>query len=315
MLKPLFYAAIGTPLTSDESLHREGLEAHLHDQWRAGISGVLVGGTMGLMQLLTDQTYRDLVDQAAEFTGSRGQLMVGAGDTSLARTLARIRWLNGKKLDGVVVLPPYLVRFTQAELVAYYTALADASKNPLYLYDLPVLTGTKLELESVLTLARHRNIRGIKCSCDLGWSRQLADLAPEGFEVIFAQADLVDVLLRQGLHRHLDGIFSLAPRWTVGIGAAAEARNWEQAEALQQKLSALLRVIKRYGVFPSFTALLNARGIRGNFAPAPFRPLEPHRLAALMAEPIVQQLLQENRLSVAADETAAPASLSAALRR
>ena len=54
-----FINAICTPLTEDESVHSEGLAAHLADQWEHGIEGVLVGGTMGMMQLLRDSFNRD----------------------------------------------------------------------------------------------------------------------------------------------------------------------------------------------------------------------------------------------------------------
>ena len=287
------FAAIGTPLREDDTLHVEGLERHLDDQWAGGMTGVLVGGTMGLLPLQSERTIADLVEHAVRHSTGRGELMVGAGDTSLTRTRDRIRLLNQYALDGVVVLAPYFWKLTQRELVTYFNRLADASKNPLYLYDLPVLTGTKLELETVLALAEHPNIRGIKCSAELGWTRTLADAAPADFRVIFAQADVVDVLIRHGVREHIDGIFSIAPAWTASIAHAAARGEWEQAAARQQRLSELLRVVKRYGVFPSMTALLNARGIPGNFAPAPVEMLSEAARTALLAEPVVRQLVRE----------------------
>ena len=71
----------------------------------------------------------------------------------------------------------------------------------------------------------------------------------------------------------------------------AAAGNWELAARYQQKLSAILRVLRDFGVFPAFTALLNARGIPGNYCPAPMRPLDDTRRAALLATPIVAELL------------------------
>ena len=56
MKKAYFITAIGTPLTEDECLHEEGLEIQLADQWNHGINGILVAGTMGAMQLLTNDT-------------------------------------------------------------------------------------------------------------------------------------------------------------------------------------------------------------------------------------------------------------------
>jgi 4-hydroxy-tetrahydrodipicolinate synthase len=289
------FSAVGTPLTPDETLHIEGFERHLADQWRAGMTGVLIGGTMGLMQLLSDATYRQLVEHGVRACAGHGETMIGAGDASFARTRDRIKFLNEHRLDGVVVLAPYLWKFSQEELVDYFAALADLSRSPLYLYDLPVLTGTKLTFETVLAIAKHPNVRGIKCSCEFGWTRQLIDIAPKGFRVIAAQADLLDVLLRHGVTQHIDGIFALAPDWTVAIARAAGAGDWDAAAALQQKLSALLRVLRDFGIFPSFTALLNARGIPGNYGPAPMRPLNDERRAALLAAPIVRELLAADR--------------------
>jgi 4-hydroxy-tetrahydrodipicolinate synthase len=295
------FAAVGTPLTADETLDRAALEMHVVDQFRGGMTGVLIGGTMGLMQLLTDATYRQLVEVGARAAAGRGEVMVGVGDTSLARTRERVRFVNEQRgIDGVVCLSPFLVKFSQEELVDYFIALGDESRVPLYLYDLPVLTGVKLSLETVLAVAKHPNIRGIKCSTELGWSRQLADLAPRDFRVIFAQADLVDVLLRAGVTQHLDGVFALAPDWTAGIARAAAAGDWARAAAMQQKMSALLRALKEFGVFPSFTALLNARGIPGNYCPAPLRQLDEARRERLLASPIVAELL-------AGDGTVVPA--------
>ena len=293
------FSAVGTPLTPDETLHVEGFERHLADQWRAGITGVLIGGTMGLMQLLSDATYRQLIEHGVRVSSGRGEVMIGAGDASFARTRDRIELLNQRRLDGVVVLAPYLWKFSQEELVDYFTALADLSRSPLYLYDLPGLTGTKLSLETVLTVARHSNVRGIKCSCEFSWTRQLIDAAPKGFRVITAQADLVDILIRHGVTQHIDGVFALAPDWTVGIARAATAGDWDAAAALQRKLSTLLQALREFGIFPSFTALLNARGIPGNYGPAPMRPLSNERREQLLALPIVAELLAAGRESKA----------------
>src|SRR5687767_9158895 len=154
--------AVGTPLNNNESLHLEGFDVHLHDQWQAGIHGVLVCGTMGLMQLLTEDTYRQVVAAAANHAGARREVMVGVGDAGFARTRERIRFVNDHPISAVVALSPYLVKFSQPELLEYFVGLADASHHPLFLYDLPILTGTKLELDTVLRLAEHPNIHGIK---------------------------------------------------------------------------------------------------------------------------------------------------------
>jgi len=171
-------SAICTPLTEDDSLHIDGLAAHLEDQWRNGIHGVLIGGTMGLMQLLDDATYGDLVRHSVELARGRGEILVGVGDTSFTRTLGRIRCVEQFDVDGVVALAPFFFQLEQAELIAYFKELADQSKKPLYLYDLPQRTRTNLQLKTVLELSKHPNIRGIKCSGE--WSATRRTDGPRG---------------------------------------------------------------------------------------------------------------------------------------
>jgi len=284
--------AIATPLGDDEELHVEGLKAQIDDQLDNGITGLLVGGTMGVMQLLSDATYRDLVDRSIEFARGRGEMLVGAGDASYARSRDRILFLNQKKIDGIVALSPYLLKFSQPELVDYFQSLADIAKRPLFLYDLPGLTGTKLEFDTVRALSRHSNIAGIKCSGDIGSTRQLIDMNLPNFRVIIAAPDMVDTLLRSGIKEHLDGIFAAAPHWVSGIAKACIKGDFANAARLQQNLNGLLRLVRENGVFATFTALVNARGIPGRYGPRPYRMLDQARTELVLQSPAAKELLK-----------------------
>jgi len=281
---------VGTPLTEDEGLHVEGLEAILAAQWVSGIDGVLVAGTMGLLQLLREETYARLVEHTVQLCRGKGELLIGVGDAGFARTADRIRTTNRYAVDGVVVVTPYLVRFQRAELKDYFLALADVAKAPLFLYDLPSLTGVRLETDLVLELSQHPNIAGIKCSGSLEDALDLIQRADPSFRVIVAKADQVDTLCQQGIHHHLDGVFSLVPEWTNNIARAAENEDWAAAAAAQRLVSETLKVLHQYGVFPAYSALLGARGIPGSFAPRPFRALEEEQRRELLESPLVESL-------------------------
>ena len=221
--------ALCTPLNNDDSLHVEALAAHLDDQWGHGIRGVLVGGTMGLMQLLDDAVYRDLVHRAVRLSQGRGEILVGVGDTSFTRTLARIRYVEQFDVDGVVVLAPFFYQLGQADLIAYYRGLADQSRKPLYMYDLPQRTRTNLDLDVILQLSKHPNIRGIKCSGEWTVTRRLMDHVGDGFRVVPAQPTLVDMLVRCGVRDNLDGIFGILPALAVSVVEAAERGDYPMA--------------------------------------------------------------------------------------
>ena len=281
--------ALGTPLDEDECLLESSLKKHLDEQWSQGIKGVLVGGTMGVMQLLRDQTYLNLVKCSVEFTAGRGEVFAGAGDTSFARTRDRIFSLNQYEIDGVFVITPYFLKFGQPELLDYYRSLASLSKHPLYIYDAPARTGTKLEFETVERLAEHPNIHGIKCTCGVEWTRELIGRVDGHFQVIPSALPEMHVLLRAGIMQHLDGLFALMPNWTAEVMQAADAMNWDRVDECKNRFVRLFELVRRFGSFASYTAILNARGIPGNFAPAPLRPLSTADRDALLQDTLFHQ--------------------------
>lgn len=290
--KPNFITAIATPLREDDSLHEEGLEKLIDFQLQAEIGGLLVGGTMGLMQLQTPDTYRLLMRRSIDFADGRTELLAGAGDVSFSNTCQRIEFLNTLPLDGVVVLPPYLIHFRQDELIDYYRSLAGLSRAPLYLYDLPQITHVKLELDTVLAIATHPNIRGIKCSDEPSYARQLIDLIGDRFRIVMAAPLLMDVFLRQGVMEHLDGVYCLFPRQVVGIGEAAQEQDWERAAHLQQGINRTMRLLRKHGLWLAFTALMNTIGVPGRMKPRPHRQWDASETRTFLEDEETQAILR-----------------------
>lgn len=289
---PYLITAIGTPLDAQENLHAQGLEQHLSDQAQAGIDGILVAGSMGLMQMLRDDTYQALVERASELWRGKGELLVGVGDASWARTMERIRVVSQYSIAGVVVVTPSFFRFSSRELVQYYRSLADASPVPLYLYDLPARTGVEIDISVYEAIVSHPNIKGAKVSGRLEFARQLIDRYGDKFRIIVAEPDRINTLLREGIHAHLDGMFAIAPRWAKAIAQAAVREDWDQAAEFQRKLTELRILLgEAASPFGAFTAMMNARGITGKYHAAPSSKLDEAEHATLLSPPIMRELL------------------------
>jgi dihydrodipicolinate synthase/N-acetylneuraminate lyase len=147
-----------------------------------------------------------------------------------------------------------------------------------------------LDVATVVELSTHPNIAGIKCSGDLNDALELIACVDAGFRVIVAQADQVDVLCEQGVVHHLDGVFSLAPEWTMEIARASAGGDWIAAAEAQRRVSGILRLLREYGVFPSYNELMHARGIPGLFAPRPFQLLNDAQRRSLLSQPLADAL-------------------------
>jgi 4-hydroxy-tetrahydrodipicolinate synthase len=206
--------------------------------------------------------------------------------------LQRIEYVQQFDVDGIVVLSPFFATLGQADLIAYFEGLADRSKKPIYLYDLPVATKTSLQLETVLRLSKHPNIRGIKCSGEWTGTRRLMDHVDKGFRVVPAQCDILDMLVRCDVSSNLDGIYAVLPDLSVGIVKAAESGDYALAAEKQRKLTEFRQMIlTKYPLFPSCKAVLNVRGVPGKFIPNPVKPLDQGQLERFFSEPLIRELV------------------------
>ena len=237
-------------------------------QLQAGVHGLLVTGSMGAMQLLKDEVFRDAIALAAEEVKGRVTLIAGCGDTGTERTLARIRVAEQFELDGVALVPPFFYKFSQDELAGYFRELADSSRLPVYLYDNPVWTKLSLDFPLIKELSSHPNIAGLKASGDFFNVRLCIEefRDSEDFAVLSGQTPFFDLALQLGAKGIVEGLFALAPEIGVAIWNGIQNNDFESARAAQRRLLRLVDMVRKAPVFAVFTAGMNLRGVPGNFA-------------------------------------------------
>jgi 4-hydroxy-tetrahydrodipicolinate synthase len=130
----------------------------------AGAAGIVALGTTGEASALDDAERAQVVAACARVCGDKGaQLIVGAGTNDTRTTIARHERLGD--VPGVVAslaVVPYYVRPSEAGIVAHFTAVAERSPVPLVLYNVPYRTGRGLRVDSLLELAAHPNVMGVK---------------------------------------------------------------------------------------------------------------------------------------------------------
>ncbi|GGD56431.1 dihydrodipicolinate synthase family protein [Paenibacillus nasutitermitis] len=274
-----YYPALGTPLDQDGNVLADSLSKHVEDQIRRKAEGLFVMGSMGIQPMIKDSEYVKVARIAAE--AARGQCPVYAGvmDNSITRVRDRIDGLKGLKLDGVVTTVPFYFQSTQAEIITFYRAIADTSPYPLYLYDLPGVTQSKIQAPTVIELMRHPNIRGIK-SADLALvrilSRSLRDVNQD-FEVIYSGLDTFDVAYMYGITKTLDGMFSCTSEITEKMYDSLAAGSHELAAKHLDSIVGLRNLFVEVGIFPGFTYAMNLLGFEGDFHPDYCSRLNPQQ--------------------------------------
>lgn len=281
----VFVTAAGTPVDGNGDLVEESFRAHVRDQVDTGkVDGILALGSMGTMTTLKESTCVDVVAAAVDEVGDRARVMIGVGDNSIERTLAKINAIADLDVDAVVATTPYYYISSQQDLIYYYTKIADASPFPLYLYDLPQATKVKTEMDTMLKLAEHPNIQGSKCSHDPVFVRRLFDaLNGSGFEIIHAQYDLMDMYLRYGITKCLDGFFGVLAPWLASVKDAYQIKDFPAISRIQRKMTALRCSFHPLGVLPAFTVAMNLLGFPGRWHPSHMKPFDEARHGVVRA--------------------------------
>lgn len=161
-----------TPFRNDEVDHAalRRLVGHYRD---SGLAGFVVCGSTGEAAALDEAEQLAVLDTVLAEAGTLPVIMGLAGN-NVRHVLARLDRINERPVAGILAPAPYYIRPSQAGLQAYFQALADRSRAPLVLYDIPYRTGATLTAETILSLASHANIRAIKdCGGNAGTTQTL----------------------------------------------------------------------------------------------------------------------------------------------
>jgi len=170
-----------TPFDGGAVDHR-ALDALVRHYARAGVAGFVALGTTGEPAAL-DAHEQDAVLATVLAAAGALPVVVGVGGSRTAAVCERIAALDALPIAGVLAAAPYYIRPSQAGLVGHFAALADASRRPLILYDIPQRTGVRLELATLLELAAHERIVAVK-DCAGSPARTLALIADGRLDVL-----------------------------------------------------------------------------------------------------------------------------------
>ena len=213
------------------------------------IDGLILAATSGEgMTLDLDELERLVSVTRAEISDSGRYIPIclglsGAGTNKMLDTLDETAaW----PIDGYLIASPYYTRPSQRGLLRHFTVLADHASWPIVLYNIPYRTAVNLTNETLLQLAAHRNIVGIKdCSADRAQSIEFLARRPKGFRVLTGEdaqyhealIDGADGAILLSAHLETEAFASVRTLMQQGDRAAAQA-CWDSISELTRLLFA-----------------------------------------------------------------------------
>ena len=152
-----------TPFTPDGEVDLAAaarLATYLVDEQQN--DALVVSGTTGEAPTTTDTEKQLLLKAVVAAVGDRAKVIAGVGTFNTRHSLALADQAANAGAHGLLVVTPYYSKPPQTGLIAHFTAIADNTDLPILIYDIPGRTATPVQTETLIQLAGHRQIVGVK---------------------------------------------------------------------------------------------------------------------------------------------------------
>lgn len=184
--------ALITPFTSDNKVDFEGLKKLIDFVSENGTDYLVVNGTTGESATTSLEEKTAILDFCKKNNSKNLPIVFGIGGNNTEDVLGRIANTDFEGVDALLSVCPYYVKPSQAGIVAHFTAIANACPVPVMLYNVPGRTVSSIAVSSVLELAKHPNIMGLKdATSSLEQAMELAKKAPKDFLLLSGDDNLV----------------------------------------------------------------------------------------------------------------------------
>jgi len=280
--------AIVTPMRPNGGVDFEAWARLVDFHLENGTGGLVVGGTTGESATMLDGELRELTERACAQVRGRMPIIVGAGTSSTASTVERVRWISELPIDGLLVVTPAYNRPTQDGLYLHFAAAAEAARKPIILYNVPSRTAVDMLPATVGRLSQLPGIVSVKeAVTEPGRVQAIHAASRKDFSVLSGD----DATARRAVEEGARGVISVtanvAPRAMADMIAAGLRGDHAAAEKLDAPLAALHRdLFIEANPIPTKWALVRM-GLMGEGIRLPLTPLtaasQPAVLAALRA--------------------------------
>ena len=234
--------ALVTPFKENGEVNYEKLEEIVEEQIAGGTDSIIACGTTGEASTMTHEEHLDVIEYICRVTKKRIPVVAGTGSNCTETAVYLSAEAEKRGADGLLLVSPYYNKATQKGLMAHFTAVADAVKIPVILYNIPGRTGVTIKPETIAALCKDvDNIVGVKeASGNFSAIATLMSLSDGKVDLYSGNDDQIVPLLSLGGKGVISVLSNVAPRQTHDICASYFAGNVKTSASLQLKAIPLI---------------------------------------------------------------------------
>lgn len=229
--------AIVTPMFEDGCLDLDALKSLIEFHIAQGSDGIVIVGTTGESPTVSVEEHCLLIKTAVETARGRIPIIAGTGANATQEAIELTQKAKALGADACLLVAPYYNKPTQEGLYQHFMAVANAVDIPQILYNVPGRTGCDLSNDTVIKLAQHPNIVGIKdATGGLERGTDLILRAPKEFVVLSGDDATAAALMLMGGKGVITVTGNVAPKLMHEMCSAAIAGDVALTRACNAKL-------------------------------------------------------------------------------
>lgn len=235
--------ALITPFT-DNGVNLIEFERLIEDQINNKVDALVVCGTTGESSTMSEEEKLSVINCAVKVSNGRVPIIAGTGSNSTKNVIEFNRKVEKIGVDGLLIVTPYYNKTTQDGLYEHYKIIAENTKLPIILYNVPSRTGLNLFPETVFKLSQISNIVGIKeASGNISQIAEIASLVSNDFSIYSGNDDEILPILSLGGKGVISVVSHFSPKLVHEICYSFFEGNYERAKQLQLDLIPLIKVL------------------------------------------------------------------------
>ena len=277
--------ALVTPFKENGEVNYEKLEEIVEEQIAGGTDAIIACGTTGEASTMSHEEHLDVVRYVCQVTKKRIPVIAGTGSNCTETAVYLSVEAEKFGADGLLLVSPYYNKATQKGLICHFSAVAEAVKIPILLYNIPGRTGVTIQPETIASLCKNvDNIVGVKeASGNFSAMATMMNLADGRVDLYSGNDDQIVPLLALGGKGVISVLSNIAPAQTHAICQAFFDGN--PAESARLQLAAIPLIAELFREVNPITvkAAMNLMGKGVGPLRLPLTEMEPQNQEKLRA--------------------------------
>ena len=236
------FTAIVTPFRNG-AVDFTALAKLIEGQIAAGITGIVAVGTTGESPTLTHDEKHQVIQHTIKIAKGRCQIIAGAGTNSTRDSIEAAKFAEKAGADGALLVAPYYNKPSQEGLFRHFKAIAEVTKLPIMLYNIPGRCSVDILPETVIRLAENcRNVVSIKEAS--GSVERVAELRcrlPNEFTILSGDDGLTLPFMSVGAGGVVSVASNLFPAELCSLVRSCQSGDFKSAENLHRKMRPIFK--------------------------------------------------------------------------